>query len=66
MSIRQEMVPVANISTNLGMWLVVGGLLVDFTGLAKIGVILLGGAVAAAVTAILQLLYLVFRVYGDR
>jgi Zn-dependent membrane protease YugP len=113
MSIRQKMVPVANIGTNLGMWLVVGGLLIDFTGLAKLGVILFGGAVAftlitlpvefdasaraketleeygivtsdelegvsevltaaaatyvaAAVTAILQLLYFVFRVYGDR
>ncbi len=113
MTIRQKMVPVANIGTNLGVWLTIGGLIIGFTGLAKLGVVLFGGAVAftlvtlpvefdasararetleqygivtadelegvrevltaaaatyvaAAVTAIMQLLYFVFRVYGDR
>ena len=45
MTIRQKMVPVANIGTNLGVWLVIGGLLLGVLGLAKLGVILFGGAV---------------------
>ncbi len=45
MRIRQRMVPVANIGTNLGIWLVLGGLLLGISGLAKIGVALFAGFV---------------------
>ena len=45
MTIRQKMVPVANIGTNLGVWLVILGLVLGTMGLAKIGVVLFGGAV---------------------
>lgn len=108
MRLRQFMVPVANLGTNLGIILVVIGAVIGFTGLAKLGVILFAGFVfftlvtlpveidasrraraallsnglltrteaegvtrvltaaaatyvAAAVTAILQLLYLLYR-----
>jgi hypothetical protein len=46
MTIRQKMVPVANIGTNLGVWITIIGLIVGLTGLAKIGVFLFGGFVA--------------------
>lgn len=46
MRIRQKSVPVANIGTNLGIWMIIGGLIIGFTGLAKIGVALFGGFVA--------------------
>lgn len=45
MKVRQKMVPVANIGTNLGMIMVVLGLIVGFAGLAKLGVLLFGGFV---------------------
>lgn len=46
MTVRQKMVPVANIGTNLGVWITIGGMIIGLTGLAKIGVLLFGGAVA--------------------
>lgn len=46
MAIRQKMVPVANIGTNLGIWITIAGLFTGFTGLAQIGVVLFGGFVA--------------------
>jgi len=45
MSIRQKMVPVANIGTNLGVWIMIAGLFIGLTGLAKIGVLLFAGFV---------------------
>ncbi len=46
MGIRQKMVPVASIGTNLGVWIMVIGLIIGMTGLAKLGVILFAGFVA--------------------
>jgi Zn-dependent membrane protease YugP len=45
MSLRQHMVPVANIGTNIGVWMVVLGGIIGASGLAKIGVLLFGGFV---------------------
>lgn len=46
MTIRQKMVPVANIGTNLGVWIMIIGLVIGLAGLAKIGVFLFAGFVA--------------------
>jgi uncharacterized protein len=46
MSIRQRMVPVANIGTNLGVWIMIIGLVIGAASLAQIGVLLFGGFVA--------------------
>ncbi|MFP4599894.1 MAG: zinc metallopeptidase [Persicimonas sp.] len=46
MTIRQKMVPVANIGTNLGVWIMIIGLVIGVTSLAQIGVWLFGGFVA--------------------
>lgn len=46
MTIRQKMVPVANIGTNLGVWIMIIGLIIGLAGLAKIGVFLFAGFVA--------------------
>ena len=40
MAIRQKMVPMANIGTNAGVWMVILGGFMGFAGLAKLGVIL--------------------------
>lgn len=45
MKLRQVMVPVANIGTNLGLWIMVIGLGVGVSGLANVGVVLFGGFV---------------------
>ncbi len=45
MSIRQKMVPVANIGTNLGVWMVMIGMFMNSTALAKLGVVLFAGFV---------------------
>lgn len=46
MTVRQKMVPVANIGTNLGVWIMIIGLVIGLAGLAKIGVFLFAGFVA--------------------
>lgn len=46
MSIRQKMVPVANVGTGLGIWITIIGLIIGMTGLAMAGVVLFGGFVA--------------------
>jgi Zn-dependent membrane protease YugP len=113
MQIRQRLVPVANVGTQLGVILVMLGFALGFLGLAKVGVVVFAGFVAftlvtlpvefnassrakraltetgllvgdelrgvssvltaaastyvaAAVTAILQLLYFVLRLQGSR
>ncbi len=113
MSLRQRLVPVANIGTQLGVLLVIFGLALGAFGLAKLGILVFSGFVlftvvtlpveidasrraraalaqsgvlasdeldgvgrvlraaaatyvAAALTAILQLLYFILRVYGSR
>jgi Zn-dependent membrane protease YugP len=45
MKMRQVMVPVANIGTNLGLWIMIIGLAVGLSGLATVGVVLFGGFV---------------------
>ena len=45
MSLRQKMVPVANIGTNLGVIMVVAGAALGLTGLSTIGVLLFAGFV---------------------
>lgn len=46
MRIRQAMVPVANIGTKLGLWMVIIGMIINFSGLAMLGVALFAGFVA--------------------
>ena len=45
MRLRQAMVPVAGVGTNLGIWLVIIGMAINFSGLALVGVALFGGFV---------------------
>ena len=45
MTLRQKMVPVANIGTNLGVWIVIAGMFTGIAGLAKVGVALFAGFV---------------------
>jgi Zn-dependent membrane protease YugP len=45
MLIRQKLVPVANIGTNLGVFMVMGGMALGAAGLAKLGVVLFAGFV---------------------
>jgi hypothetical protein len=45
MRLRQAMVPVAGIGTNLGIWMVVIGMVIGMTGLAYLGVALFAGFV---------------------
>ncbi len=52
MRVRQALVPVANIGTNLGIWVMIGGLAIGMTGLAKLGVLLFGGFVAFTVVTL--------------
>jgi Zn-dependent membrane protease YugP len=46
MSIRQKLVPVANIGTQFGVYMIMIGMAINFLGLAKIGVLLFGAFVA--------------------
>ncbi|MDX9720620.1 MAG: zinc metallopeptidase [Myxococcota bacterium] len=46
MELRQRAVPVANLGSALGLWLVLLGLLLGATSLASVGVLLFGGFVA--------------------
>lgn len=52
MRLRQTMVPVANAGTNLGLWLVIGGMLLGISGLSLVGVILFGGFVLFTVVTL--------------
>ncbi len=52
MTIRQKMVPVASIGTNVGIWMVVIGAMIGMTGLAKIGVLLFGAFVAFTIVTL--------------
>ncbi|RME23801.1 MAG: zinc metallopeptidase [Deltaproteobacteria bacterium] len=52
MRVRQALVPVANIGTNLGIWVMVIGAAIGLTGLAKLGVLLFGGFVAFTVVTL--------------
>ncbi len=46
MKFRQKMVPVANIGTNLGLWVCIAGIFIGLYELAMVGVVLFGAAVA--------------------
>ncbi len=52
MRLRQVMVPVANIGTNLGLWITIIGVAMNFSGLALVGVVLFGGFVAFTVVTL--------------
>ena len=45
MRARQLMVPVANLGTSIGLWMVIGGMFLGFTGLSTLGVLLFAGFV---------------------
>ena len=45
MRLRQTMVPVANIGTNLGLWITIIGIMIGVSGLAAVGVALFAGFV---------------------
>ncbi len=46
LNLRASLVPVAKLGTNLGVWLIIGGLIFNFLELAWLGVLLFGAAVA--------------------
>jgi uncharacterized protein len=46
MALRQTVVPVAQIGSSLAPWLIIGGLIFHFTGLAIVGLVFFAGAVA--------------------
>ena len=52
MTIRQKMVPIANIGTNMGVWMVMIGMFINATSLAKLGVILFAGFVAFTIVTL--------------
>ncbi|MCP4870147.1 MAG: zinc metallopeptidase [Proteobacteria bacterium] len=52
MRMRQAMVPVANLGTNLGLLITIIGVVVNFSGLVLLGVILFGGFVAFTVVTL--------------
>ncbi len=52
MRLRQAMVPVANIGTNLGLWMVIIGMMIGATGLSTLGVGLFAGAVLFTVVTL--------------
>lgn len=43
--VRSTLVPVAQLGSNIGPWLIIAGLIFNFTGLAGIGIALFGAAV---------------------
>jgi Zn-dependent membrane protease YugP len=45
MSVRQALVPVANIGTSIGVWMVMIGAMIGALGIAKLGVFIFGGFV---------------------
>lgn len=52
MRMRQAMVPVANVGTNLGIWLVIIGVMIGATGLSAVGVALFAGFVLFTVVTL--------------
>jgi Zn-dependent membrane protease YugP len=46
MALRQTVVPVAQIGSSLAPWLIIGGLIFHFTGMAIVGLVFFAGAVA--------------------
>jgi uncharacterized protein len=44
--LRASLVPAANIGSNLGIWLIIGGVLLRLSGLAWLGIVFFGAAVA--------------------
>lgn len=52
LNLRASLVPVANIGSNLGVWLIIIGLFLSFPGLAWLGVALFSAAVAFTLVTI--------------
>lgn len=52
MKVRQKLVPVANVGTQLGVLLVMFGLMLGFFGLAKIGVLVFAGFVVFTIVTL--------------
>lgn len=52
MALRQKLVPVANIGSTLGIWIVAIGAMVGAMGVAKIGVVIFGGFVLFTVVTL--------------
>jgi len=52
MRLRQAMVPVANVGTNIGLWMVVIGLFIGISGLSTVGVVLFAGFVLFTVVTL--------------
>ena len=52
MRARQLMVPVANLGTSIGLWMVIGGMLIGLTGLSTLGVLLFAGFVLFTVVTL--------------
>ncbi len=46
MRLRAPLVPVANIGSNLGVWLAILGVFMNFSGMVLLGIVLFSGAVA--------------------
>lgn len=46
MRLRQKMVPIANVGTNLGLWITILGLMIGAAGVASVGVAMFAGFVA--------------------
>jgi uncharacterized protein len=46
MALRQTVVPVAQLGSTVAPWLIIGGLIMHFTGLAIVGLVFFAGAVA--------------------
>jgi hypothetical protein len=52
MRLRQSMVPVANLGTTAGIWMVIIGAMIGMAGLAKLGVILFAAFVAFTIVTL--------------
>ena len=52
MTMRQVLVPVANLGTGIGTWMVMIGAAIGLTGIAKLGVLIFGGFVAFTVVTL--------------
>ncbi len=52
MRFRSSLVPAANLGSNLGIWLVFGGIIFNLSGLAWVGIALFGAAVLFTVVTL--------------
>lgn len=52
MRMRQTMVPVANFGTQAGVWMVIIGIMIGWSGLSTLGVVVFGGFVAFTIVTL--------------